>query len=435
MIEVENIVKKYPVRGEGYKWRSGLRHMFQKKKGSEFTALYNVNFNARSGEIVGILGPNGAGKTTLIKILAGLLLPEDGRAVINNYDVIKHREKVRTSVNLLRSGGWVMFDYKLSVLHNLKYWGVVQGLGSNEIVPRIKEALEIVRMEDKINEFPENLSAGMRQKMSLALCLLSERPVYLLDEPTANIDPYSANFIREFIREGLARQGKTVLLATHNLWEAEMVCDRIAILLKGCVVLFDKTEVIKRRREGGYIIINVRSISDKLLEDLNSLKFVGSVFPKAVRDDRGEQRYQLEIHGEVEEHMQDLLEVCFAHTEVGSMETKDASLNDIFMEMMTRIDSDKAQISDRYTAYRDALMEAYGEYGIMTYEKKDVLREIREKLDISDGEHQQIDNEIVKEMKPTWRKRAKEDKKAAKHLDPAVAELMKLRIDMDEEEE
>lgn len=435
MIEVENIVKKYPVRGEDYNWRSGLKNMFRKKKGSEFTALYNITFDSKSGEIVGVLGPNGAGKTTLIKILAGLLMPDEGRAVIDHYDVIKHRKKVRTSVNLLRSGGWIMFDYKLSVFNNLKYWGVVQGLGYNEVKPKIKEALEIVRLEDKINEYPENLSAGMRQKMCLALCLLSDRPVYLLDEPTANIDPYSANFIREFIREGLARKGKSVLLATHNLWEAEMVCDRIAILLKGCVVLFDETEVIKRRREGGYILINVLNISDKLMDDLNTLNFVRSVFPKAIRGERGEQQYQLEIHGEVEEHLQDLLEVCFAHTEVGSMETKDASLNDIFMEMMTRIDSDKAQISDRYTAYRDALIEAYGEYGIMTYEKKDVLREIREKLDISDGEHQQIDNEIVKELKPIWRKRAKEDKKAAKHIDPAVAELMKLRIEMDEEEE
>ncbi|UCF08096.1 MAG: hypothetical protein JSW28_10740 [Thermoplasmata archaeon] len=213
-----------------------------------------------------------------------------------------------------------------------------------------------------------------------------------------------------------------------------MVCDRIAILLKGCVVLFDKTEVIKRRREGGYILINVLAITDKLLDDLNTLDFVRSVFPRAIRGEKGEQQYQLEIHGDVEEHMQDLLEVCFAHTEVGSMETKDASLNDIFMEMMSRIDSDKAQISDRYTSYKEALVEAYGDYGIMTAVKRQLLSDIRDRLDISDGEHQQIDNEVVKELKPIWRKRAKEDKKAAKHLDPAVAELMKLRIEMEEEE-
>ncbi|UCF08097.1 MAG: ABC transporter ATP-binding protein [Thermoplasmata archaeon] len=207
MMEVENIVKKYPLRGEGYNWRVELSNALHRRKGTELTALYNVTFDTKKGEIVGILGPNGAGKTTLIKILAGLLLPDEGRAVIDHYDVIKHRKKVRTSVNLLRTGGWVMFDYKLSVFHNLKYWGVVQGLAWNEVKPKIKEVLEIVRMEDKINEYPENLSAGMRQKMCLALCLLSERPVYLLDEPTANIDPYSANFIREFIREGLARKG------------------------------------------------------------------------------------------------------------------------------------------------------------------------------------------------------------------------------------
>ncbi len=435
MIEAENIVKRYPIRGEGYNWRKSFTRAFSRKKGDDLTALYNVNLDVQKGEIVGILGPNGAGKTTLIKILAGLLIPDEGRATVNYYDVIKNRKKVRTSLNLLRSGGWIMFDYKLTVFNNLKYWGIVQGVGWKEIKPRIEEALDTVRMREKINEYPENLSAGMRQKMCLALCMLSDRPVYLLDEPTANIDPYSANFIREFIRDELAGQGKTVLLATHNLWEAEMICDRIAILLKGCVVLFDRTKVIKGRREGGYILINVLNLSDALVDDLSDLDFVRSVFPGCIRGAKGEDQYQLEIHGEVEEHLQDILEVCFGHTEVESMETKDPSLNDIFMEMMERIDSDKAQISDRYKLYKNALIEAYGYYGIITNEKKEVLREIKDRLSISDGEHQQIDLEIVSEMKPQWKKKAKEDKKAAKHLDPAVAELIKLRTELNEEKD
>ncbi|UCE38175.1 MAG: ABC transporter ATP-binding protein [Thermoplasmata archaeon] len=434
MIEADNIVKRYPIRGEGYNWRKAFISAIKRRKQDELTALYNVSLDVQKSEIVGILGPNGAGKTTLIKILAGLLVPDSGKASVNYYDVIKNRKQVRTSLNLLRSGGWVMFDYKLTVYNNLKYWGIVQGLGWNEIKPRIEEVLEIVRLKDKINEYPENLSAGMRQKMCLALCLLSDRPIYLLDEPTANIDPYSANFIREFVRDELAGNGKTVLLATHNLWEAEMICDRIAILLKGCVVLFDKTEVIKGRREGGYILINVLNLSDDLVEDLSCLDFVRSVFPSCLRDSKGEDQYQLEIHGDVEEHLQELLEVCFGHTEVGSMETKDPSLNDIFMEMMERIDSDKAQISDRYKLYKNALIEAYGDYGVIINEKKELLREIKERLDISDGEHKQIDAMVQEEMKPKWKKKAREDKKAAKHLDPAVAELIKLKSELEEED-
>lgn len=434
MIEVERIIKKYPIRGEGYTWKKGLATFFRRAKAEELTALYNVSLDAQSKEIVGILGPNGAGKTTLIKILAGLLIPDSGSAKVNYYDVIKNRKQVRTSLNLLRSGGWVMFDYKLTVYNNLKYWGIVQGLGYNEIKPRIKEVLEIVRLSEKINEYPENLSAGMRQKMCLALCLLSERPIYLLDEPTANIDPYSANFIREFVKNKLAGSGKTVLLATHNLWEAEMMCDRIAILLKGCVVLFDKTEMIKGRREGGYILINVCNLSDNLVDDLSSLSFVRSVFPSCVRAQNGEDQFQLEIHGDVEEHIQEILEVCFGHTDVESMEAKDPSLNDIFMEMMERIDSDKAQISDRYELYKDALVDAYGDYGIISDKKMEVLKEIREKLDISDGEHKQINSMVIEEMKPKWKKKARDDKKAAKHLDPAVAELIKLQLELEEKD-
>jgi ABC-2 type transport system ATP-binding protein len=434
MIEAENIVKKYPIRGEGYTFRKNLARVLRRSKGDELTALYNVSLDVQRKEVVGILGPNGAGKTTLIKILAGLLIPDSGYAKVNYYDVIKNRKQVRTSLNLLRSGGWIMFDYKLTVYNNLKYWGIVSGLGYNEIKPKIEEALQIVRLSEKINEYPENLSAGMRQKMCLALCLLSDRPIYLLDEPTANIDPYSANFIREFVRDELAGSGKTVLLATHNLWEAEMICDRIAILLKGCVVLFDRTQVIKGRREGGYILINVLNLSDGLVDDLSCLDFVRSVFPNCIRGSKGEDQYQVEIHGDVEEHIQEILEVCFGHTEVGSMETKDPSLNDIFMEMMQRIDSDKAQISDRYKLYKNALVEAYGDYGIISDKKMALLKEIRDKLDISDGEHKQINTMVIEEMKPQWKKRAREEKKAAKHLDPAVAELMKLKSQLEEED-
>jgi hypothetical protein len=114
------------------------------------------------------------------------------------------------------------------------------------------------------------------------------------------------------------------------------------------------------------------------------------------------------------------------------METKDASLNDIFMAMMDRIDTDKAVMVDRYKSYKTALIEAYGDYGIMTDAKREVLREIREKLDISDGEHEQIEREVITEMKPEWKKKTREDKKASKHLDSAVAELIKLRSELEE---
>lgn len=433
MIEVANIFKRYPIRGNGYKWRNGLLNKLTGRKAHELTALYNVTLDVKPGEIVGILGPNGAGKTTLIKILAGLLIPEEGRASVNYYDVINNRNKVRTSVNLLRSGGWVMFDYKLSVYNNLKYWGIVQGLGWNEIKPRIREILDIVRLEDKINEYPENLSAGMRQKMCLALCLLCDRPVYLLDEPTANIDPFTANFIRDFVRRKIAGSGKTVLLATHNLWEAEMICDRIAILLKGCVILFDRTEIIKARRRGGYIIINVLELTDELINELQTLHYVRAVYPGCIRGPKGDEQYQVEIHGDVEEHMQELLEVCLSHGEVVSMETKDPSLNDIYMEMMEAIEADKSQILDRYKIYKSVLVEAFGDYGDLTGDKMELLREFREKLNISDGEHQQIVSEVVLEMKPKWKKKQKEEKLAEKQFDSVAAEFVKFREELKKE--
>jgi ABC-2 type transport system ATP-binding protein len=132
-IEIENITKKYRIRGKGYNWKKNLKQLLKIEKQDYLTALNNISFSIKKGEVFGILGPNGAGKTTLIKILAGLLLPENGKAVINSYDIFKEREKVRTSVNILMSGGWIVFDYKLSVYDNLKFWGVAGGLRLDEV--------------------------------------------------------------------------------------------------------------------------------------------------------------------------------------------------------------------------------------------------------------------------------------------------------------
>ena len=330
MITLKNLIKRYRVRGHDQARGERIKHIFKKSDVTYLTALDDITFQANKGEIIGILGPNGAGKTTLLKIIAGLLLPENGQGEVNGYDIIADREKVRTSVNFLMSGGWVIFDYKFSVRDNLRFWGVYQGLRLKEVDQRVDEVLKIVELYDKIDDFPENLSAGMRQKMNLARCLLVDRPIYLLDEPTANIDPYSAEFIRKFIKQKLRTENKTIVLATHNLWEAEALCDKTLILDKGEILVFDKTEEIKRNIGKEAAIIDVEKTSSGLQSSLQALEFVEHVTLEG---------NQLRIFGDVKRNLPHIIDLCREQTKVISVDIEESSLNEIFMQLIGRDDT------------------------------------------------------------------------------------------------
>lgn len=330
-IEIENITKKYRI-SKGFNWKKNLKQLLKMEKPDYLTALNKVSFSVKKGEIFGILGPNGAGKTTLIKILAGLLLPENGKAAINNYDLIKDREKVRTSVNILMSGGWIIFDYKLSIYNNLKFWGVAEGLRLSEVKKRIEEVLKIVGLDDKKDDFPENLSAGLRQKMNLARCLLSDRPIYLLDEPTSNVDPYSSEFIRKFIKE-MKKDGKTVVLATHNLWEAELLCDRIAILNRGNILALDETKAIKERIGKEILILELEKITPVLIKEVSSSCFVEKVI---------EEKNILKIYGNTKRNIPVVIDLCRKYTNIISVDMKESSLNDVFLQLIT--EKEKAMV-------------------------------------------------------------------------------------------
>jgi ABC-2 type transport system ATP-binding protein len=331
-IDIENITKKYKIRGKEETWRHRLKQTFKPHNTEYLTALNKINFSVNKGEIVGILGPNGAGKTTLIKILAGLLLPEDGRATINSYDLIQDREKVRMSVNILMSGGWIIFDYKLSLYQNLRFWGVMEGVPLREVNERVNTVLATVGLYDRKNDFPENLSAGLRQKLNLARCLLSDRPIYLLDEPTANVDPYSAEFLRTHIKN-LTKEGKTVVLATHNLWEAEALCDRIAILHRGELLSFDTTETIKKRVGKEAVVLELAHISPGLTTALTSLNYVTHVSAK---------ESTMEVYGEVRRHLPELLDICRQFTTITNVDIKEPSLHEVFLHLIREQEKGRA---------------------------------------------------------------------------------------------
>ncbi len=237
-IEADNLVKSYITR---------LKSGFLRRKKRVLEALKGVSFTVNYGEIFGLLGPNGAGKTTTIKILATLLLPDGGRARVAGYDVVNEAEKVRDSIGVtltVEKG----FFWKLTGRENLKYFGMLRGLSGSRLDERVDYLLEMLELKrlGASDRFYEEYSLGMKARLCLARALLTDPPILMLDEPTLGLDPPSAREIRNLLTS-LADEGKAVLVTTHNMFEAELICDRIAIIDDGRIIATGRVEDLKRR--------------------------------------------------------------------------------------------------------------------------------------------------------------------------------------------
>jgi len=197
-------------------------------------ALRGVDLHVKTGEIFGLLGPNGAGKTTLVKILSCLILPDRGRALIGGEDV-RHENKVKPRLGLVHSDER-SFYWRLTGRENLRFFARLYDVPGKRIESRIDELLQKVDLTAAAPRRFADYSSGMKQRLAIARALLHDPPILLMDEPTRSLDPAASLSLRALIRDELkGRDGKTILLATHNLREAEALCDRIAILVEGTV--------------------------------------------------------------------------------------------------------------------------------------------------------------------------------------------------------
>src|SRR5438270_10634657 len=205
-----------------------------RRKRLDVEAVRGVSFAVQRGELFGLLGPNGAGKTTTIKMLITLLLPTSGRLRVLGYDVVAQPRQVRRRVGYVFGGDRGLYE-RLSGLDNLRYFAELYAVPPREQRARIGELLELVGLTGRERERVEGYSRGMRQRLHIARGLLHDPPVVVLDEPTIGLDPVGARELRITISE-LARAGKTVLLTTHYMYEADALCDRIAVIAKGEIV-------------------------------------------------------------------------------------------------------------------------------------------------------------------------------------------------------
>ena len=215
-------------------------------------AVRGVTFEVAEGELFGLLGPNGAGKTTTIKMLITLLLPTSGSARVLGYDVVNEAREVRRRVGYVFGGERGLYE-RLSALDNLRYFAELYAVPAREQKRRIAELLELVGLTGRERERVEGYSRGMRQRLHIARGLLHDPPVVFLDEPTLGVDPVGARELRATIA-ALSDAGKTVLLTTHYMFEADALCDRIAVIARGEIVAEGTPAALKARVTAGTVI-------------------------------------------------------------------------------------------------------------------------------------------------------------------------------------
>jgi ABC-2 type transport system ATP-binding protein len=282
-VEVKEL-KKY--------FMSKKKKFFRTIEKKEFKAVDDVNFDIYKGEIFGLLGPNGAGKTSTIKMITGLLKPTSGEVLVMGTDVEKKPMEALKNIGTVLAGDRSVY-WKLTARENLEYFGSLYGLNKKEAARRTDAILKRLGFNGKEDELVEKFSTGMKQKVALGKALIPNAPVVLLDEPTLGLDPQSALNLREIILD-IKREGRTVLLTTHYMEEADFLCDRIAIIDGGKIIALDTPEKLKSSMNDiKSIKIDLSTASDKLVEAIKQMDSVEKVIKEYKEESRS---YTLIIH-------------------------------------------------------------------------------------------------------------------------------------------
>src|SRR5437588_365636 len=238
-----------------------------RRRAIEVEAVRGISFEVAEGELFGLLGPNGAGKTTTIKMLITLLLPTAGEARVLGHDVVREAREVRKRIGYVFGGERGLYE-RLSGLDNLRYFAELYAVPPRAQRARIGEVLELVGLTGREKERVEGYSRGMRQRLHIARGLLHDPPVVFLDEPTIGVDPVGARDLRATIAS-LANAGKTVLLTTHYMFEADALCDRIAVIARGKIVAEGTPRDLKALvAEGSVVEIETFGVSTETVEQL-----------------------------------------------------------------------------------------------------------------------------------------------------------------------
>lgn len=319
MIIVKNLVKKY----------------------GDFYALNGLSFEVNENEIFGLLGPNGAGKTTLIHILATLLKPTTGGAVVNGYDVLHDATKVRESIGVVFQAP--SSDDILTGYENLKIHALLYGIPRGTREKRISEVLKLVGLEGRKNDQVKKYSGGMRRRLEIARGLLHHPKVLFLDEPTLGLDPQSRESMWAYIKEIVIEEKVTIILTTHYMEEADLLCDRIGFISNGKIIALNSPSNLKQEMGG----------------DIVKIEFVGEIPPTEtftrfdfVHKVELEENTSIVYMDEVNSNMHRLIKDLKG---VRTIEYKKPTLNDVFLRLSGDSlsgDSPEGGFMQRYAKYK-----------------------------------------------------------------------------------
>jgi ABC-2 type transport system ATP-binding protein len=251
MIQIDSLTKRFPV-----------------KNGAAITAVEDLTLAVKEGEVFGFLGPNGAGKTTTVRMLTCLIGPTAGRATVNGLEVGRDDASIRGCVGILTETPG-MYD-RLSAEKNLTIYANLYGV--SDARGQVQKYLRLLGLWERRGDEAGSFSKGMRQKLAIARALLHEPKVLFLDEPTSALDPEAAKLVRDFIEE-LKAEGRTIFLCTHNLDEADRLCDRIGIF-KTRLITVDSPANLRRQLYGRKVVFHLRQLEPEWAEMVRALPFV-----------------------------------------------------------------------------------------------------------------------------------------------------------------
>jgi ABC-2 type transport system ATP-binding protein len=289
------------------------------KRFGHIKAVESVDLKVESGEFFGLLGPNGAGKTTLINIIAGLCLADGGRAEVMGHDVVKDYQSARRALGVVPQE--LVFDPFFTVRETLRFQSGYFGIKHND--DWIDEILDNLNLVDKAEANMRSLSGGMKRRVLVAQALVHRPPVIILDEPTAGVDVDLRRGLWDFIQK-LNNQGHTIVLTTHYLEEAESLCNRVAMLKAGEIVLIEDTTNLLRREKEPLLRVRLKGEVPYEVKPSDNARLV------SVTD--GEYLIKLSGPSEVENILRDLRESGF---EIDKMEIEREDLEDVFLSIMT----------------------------------------------------------------------------------------------------
>lgn len=306
-----------------------LTKVYKKRKTKEvIEALKGIDFDVFKGEILGLLGPNGAGKTTTIKLICGLLQPDNGIVKINGISNKQYRLESLQHISAVLEGNRNLY-WRFSVRENMEYFAGNRGESPKKIFKEIDNLLTMFSLKDKENELVNRLSRGMQQKLAIAVAMLADTEVLLLDEPTLGLDVETSLEVRGILKKIISEYGRTIIISSHDMDVIQDICDRTVIINQGKVIMDERIDHLMD-------LFEVRSYKISIGQPLTlkQIKSLKEQFPLYKYDEDGNYAY-ITIELEKSEHIYQLFAILqLNQTQIDSIDRKAIRFDEVFMEII-----------------------------------------------------------------------------------------------------